>query len=49
MSFKNRTGLCTCCWRHVVMQLVERRSVRLLATAAALGLDLFIASRFGWL
>jgi len=49
MSFLNRIGICTCCPRHILIQLIERRPVRLLAIAAAAGLDLFIAAKFGWL
>ena len=48
MSFLNRIGICTCCPRHILLQLAERRSVRLLAVAA-LAVDLYAAHRFGWI
>jgi hypothetical protein len=53
MSFIYRKlGLCPCCPRHIALQLAQRRSVRALAAAAALGgiaLDVWTFYRFGWL
>ena len=47
-----RPSLCTCCPRHILIQLSRRRSVRALAAVvmvAGIVMDLYTASRFGWI